>query len=105
MPSTEVTMSLKVGLLALLEARPGKEEEVAGFLAGALPLAADEPRTLVWYAVRLGPRSFAIFDAFADEAGRTAHLEGRIAAALMGRAAELLASPPDIRKHDVLAAK
>ena len=97
-------MSLKVGLLAFLEAKPGKEE-VARFLADALPLAGAEPSTLVWYAVRSGPRSFAIFDAFADDAGRTAHLEGRIAAALMGRAAELLASPPDIRKVDVLAAK
>jgi len=65
----------------------------------------QEPQTVVWYAFQSGPQSFGIFDAFADDAGRTAHLQGRIAAALMGRADELLASPPDIRKVDVLASK
>ena len=96
---------LKLGLLAHIEARPGKETEVATLLESAQALAADEPRTVVWYAFRAGPRTFGIFDAFEDEAGRTAHLEGRIAAALMQRADELLASPPDIKKVDVLAAK
>lgn len=96
---------LKLGLLALIEARPGKETEVAKLLDSAQALAADEPRTVVWYAFRVGPRTFGIFDAFEDEAGRTAHLEGRIAAALMQRADELLAAPPDIKKVDVLAAK
>lgn len=96
---------LKLGLLALIEARPGKETEVAQLLESAQALAADEPRTVVWYAFRAGPRTFGIFDAFEDEAGRTAHLEGRIAAALMQRADELLAAPPDIKKVDVLAAK
>lgn len=96
---------VNVGLLVLLEARAGKEEEVAEFLTSAQPLAESEEQTVVWYAVRSGPSSFAIFDAFADDEGRTAHLSGPIAAALMGRADELLASPPDIRQVDVLAAK
>ena len=96
---------LKYGLLALLEARPGKEAELAGLLKSAQALAAAEAGTVVWYAFQSGPRSFYIFDAFTDEAGRVAHLEGQIAAALMAKADELLASPPDIRKVDVLAAK
>jgi len=96
---------LKVGIVALLEARPGKEAVLADLLRGAQALAVQETGTVVWYAFQSGPHSFGIFDAFADEAGRTAHLQGQIAAALMGRADELLASPPDIRKVDVLAAK
>jgi quinol monooxygenase YgiN len=98
-------MTMKLGIVALLEARPGKEGALADLLRSAQALAAQEPGTLVWYAFQSGPRSFGIFDAFADEAGRTAHLEGRIAAALLGRADELLASPPDIRKVDLLAVK
>jgi quinol monooxygenase YgiN len=98
-------MSTKLGILALLQAKPGKEEAVAELLRSAQALAAQEPGTVVWYAFRAGPSSFGIFDAFADEAGRTAHLQGRIAAALMGKADELLSAPPDIRKVDVLAAK
>ena len=96
---------VKVGLLARLVAKPGKEEEVAAFLAGALPLANDEQKTVVWFAIRLGPREFGIFDAFADDSGRQAHLSGAIAQALMGRADELLSEPPRIDKVDVLAAK
>jgi quinol monooxygenase YgiN len=96
---------MKLGIVALLEARPGKEGALADLLRSAQVLAAQEAGTLVWYAFQSGPRSFGIFDAFADEAGRTAHLEGRIAAALLGRADELLASPPDIRKVDLLAVK
>jgi quinol monooxygenase YgiN len=98
-------MSTKLGIVALLEAKPGKEEVLADLLRSAQTLAAQEPGTVVWYAFRAGPHSFGIFDAFADEAGRTAHLQGRIAAALLGRADELLSSPPDIRKVDVLASK
>ena len=94
-----------VGVLARLEAKPGKEAEVQSFLEGALPLAEDEPATIVWFAIRLGPSTFGIFDAFPDESGREAHLSGPIAAALMERADELLAQPPNIEKHDVLAAK
>ena len=98
-------MSIKVGIVALLEAKPGKEEVLGELLRSAQALAAQEPGTVVWYAFRAGPRSFGIFDAFADDAGRDAHLQGRIAAALLGRADELLASPPDIRKVDVIAVK
>jgi quinol monooxygenase YgiN len=94
-----------VGLLARLEARPGKETAVANLLTDALALANSEQATTVWFAVRLGPRTFAIFDAFPDEAGRQAHLDGQIAAALMAKASELLSEPPVIERADVLAAK
>ena len=98
-------MSLNVGLLVRVEAKPGKEEEVGNFLRSALPLAQDEPATIVWFAIRLGPSSFGIFDAFPNNEGRQAHLAGPIAAALMAKAPELLAQPPSIEKLDVLAAK
>ena len=98
-------MSLKVGICALLEAKPGKEEILADLLRSAQALAVQETGTVVWYAFRSGPRSFGIFDAFADEAGRKAHLQGQISAVLMARADELLASPPDMRQIDVLAVK
>jgi len=94
-----------VGVLARLEAKLGKEAEVQRFLEGALPMAQDEPATIAWFAIRLGPSTFGIFDAFPDESGREAHLSGAIAAALMERASDLLAQPPTIEKHDVLAAK
>jgi quinol monooxygenase YgiN len=97
--------SPKVGLFVRLVARAGKESEVASFLAGALPLAQDEPNTTAWFALRLGPSVFGIFDVFPDDAARKAHLAGRIAAALMARAGELLAEPPVIENVDVLAAK
>ena len=96
---------VSVGLLATLEAKPGKEDEVAAFLASALPLAEEEPATTAWFAIRLGDTTFGIFDAFPDDAGRQAHLGGPIAAALMERADELLATPPDIKPVDVLASK
>ena len=96
---------VRVGLYVLLEARPGKETELQKFLEGGLPLANAEPATTVWFALKLGPSTFAIFDAFPDDAGRQAHLTGKIAAALMEKAPELLAKPPDIQKLDVLAAK
>jgi quinol monooxygenase YgiN len=94
-----------VGLLARLEAKPGKEAEVAALLVSALPLANAESGTTVWFALRLGPTTFAIFDAFPDDAGRKAHLAGQIAATLMAKAPELLAHPPAIEAADVLAAK
>jgi quinol monooxygenase YgiN len=96
---------VKVALLARIVAKPGKEDEVAALLEGALPLAQGEERTTVWFAFRLGDREFGIFDAFADESGRQAHLAGKIAAALMAKAPELLAEPPRIDRADVLAAK
>jgi quinol monooxygenase YgiN len=92
-------------LIVRLEAKAGKEDEVAAFLEGALPLVRNEPATVAWLAVRIGPSSFAIVDAFPDQAGRQAHLDGAVAAALIERAGELLAEPPRIEHVDVLAAK
>jgi quinol monooxygenase YgiN len=94
-----------VGLLVRLLAKPGKEAEVAGFLEGGLSLVQEEPETIAWFAVQLGPSEFGIFDAFPDDAGRQAHLAGQVAAALMAQAPELLAQPPVIEPVDVLAAK
>jgi quinol monooxygenase YgiN len=96
---------VKVALLVRLEAKPGKEMEVENVLRSGLPLVQAEPATTVWFGIRLGPSTFGIFDAFADEAGRNAHLSGRVAAALMEKAPELLAQPPTIERIDVLAAK
>ncbi len=96
---------VKFALLVRLEAKPGKEEEVAEFLRGALPLAEGEPGTINWFAFRIGSSTFGIFDTFNDEAGRQAHLSGPIAAALMAKASDLLAKPPVIEKLDLLAAK
>ncbi|HWE50649.1 MAG TPA: hypothetical protein VG273_12710 [Bryobacteraceae bacterium] len=93
------------GLYVRLEAKPGKEKEVEKFLQDSLPIVNAEPATLVWYAIRMGPSTFGIFDAFPDEAGRQEHLSGRVAAALSARASELFAKPPEIHKLDVLAAK
>ena len=96
---------VKVALLARLEAKPGKEAAVADFLAGALPLANAEPKTTCWFALNLGPSTFGVFDAFADDTGRQAHLNGPIAAALMANAATLLSEPPKIEYVDLLAVK
>jgi quinol monooxygenase YgiN len=97
--------NVSVGILAKLTAKPGKEAEVEDFLRSALPLANQEEATTVWFALRLGPSTFGIFDAFADETGRAAHLSGPIASALMAKWQELLSEPPIIEKVDVLAAK
>jgi len=96
---------VKVGLFVRLEAKPGKESAVAEFLSSGLGLAQQEPETTVWFALRLGPSTFGIFDAFPSDAGRKAHLNGPIAAALMAKAADLLSAPPKIEQLDVLAAK
>lgn len=96
---------VKVALLVRLEAKPGKEPAVEEFLRSALALVQQEPATTTWYAIKLGPSTYGIFDAFADDAGRQAHLSGRVAAALMARASELFAQPPAIEKVDILAAK
>ena len=95
----------KVALYVPLEAKPGKEKEVAEFLRSALPLVDAESGTVTWYAIQEGPTSFAIFDTFNDEAGREAHLKGKVAAALMAKAADLLAKPPSIHKIDILTDK
>lgn len=94
-----------VGLWVRLEAKPGRERDVEAFLRAGATLVDAEPETLVWFAVRLAGSTFAIFDAFADEAGRRAHLMGRVAAALGEQASQLLATPPVIERLDVLAAK
>ena len=96
---------MKHALFARLEAKPGKEKEVAEFLLNGLALANQESATLLWFALRLGPTTFAIFDAFADEAGRQRHLAGPIAQALVAQAPALFAAPPTIEPLDVLGAK
>jgi quinol monooxygenase YgiN len=96
---------VNVGLLVRLEAKPGKEAELAAFVRGALPIVQQEAGTIAWFGIQLGPSTFGIFDAFPDELGRQAHLTGKVAAALMARASELLAQSPVIEKVDVLAAK
>jgi quinol monooxygenase YgiN len=96
---------VKVALLVRLEARPGQEEALESFLKGALPLANQEMFTPVWFALKLGPATFGIFDAFTDDSGRKAHLAGRIAAALMAKAGELLSEPPRIEEVEILASK
>ena len=97
--------TVTVALWVKLDAKPGKEGNLDTFLRSALPLVQEEPATLAWFAIRLGPSSFGIFDAFPDDAGRQAHLSGKVAAALMAKAPELLASSPSIEKVDLLAAK
>src|SRR5579863_10529819 len=95
----------KLAILALLTARPGKETEVEAFLKSAQPLAAREPGTTTWYALKLGDGKFAIFDTFKDEAGRNAHLTGEIAKALFAKAEELFSTSPMVEKVDILALK
>jgi quinol monooxygenase YgiN len=92
-------------LFVRLEAKPGKENDVAAFLAQGLELAHQEKTTPVWFAFRISPTTFAIVDAFEDESGRQTHLNGPIAKALMAQAPTLLASPPVIEPMDVLGAK
>ena len=95
----------KLSLFVRLEAKPGKEADVAAFLEQGLALAQNEAKTPVWFALRLGPSTFGVFDAFDDEAGRQAHLEGPIAKALMANAPALLTAPPTIERVEVLGAK
>ena len=95
----------KYSLYVRLEAKPGKEQEVADFLVSALPLVNQEPDTTAWFALKMGPSTFGVFDAFPNEQGREAHLNGAVAKALMAKASELLAKSPEIHKVDVLADK
>jgi len=97
--------TVTVGLLVRLEAKAGKEGDVEEFLKGGLAIVRDEPDTTAWFAIRMGPSSFGIFDVFPDDDGRQAHLNGQVAAALMARADELFAQPPDIGQIDLLASK
>ena len=96
---------ITVGLLVRLEAKPGKEEEVQRFLEGAQPLAEAEPDTIAWFAIRMGPSTFGIFDVFPNDSGRQAHLTGPIGSALMAKAPELFSVAPAIEQVDVLAHK
>ena len=94
-----------VGLWVPLEAKPDKVDAVRQFLEGGRALVDEEPATTAWFAVQLGPTSFAIFDVFPDDAGRQAHLGGKVAAALMAQAPDLFATPPQINRVDVIAEK
>jgi quinol monooxygenase YgiN len=94
-----------VGLWVRLEARPGREDDLEAFLRSAAPLVAAEPETVAWFGVRLSATTFGIFDAFPDEAGRRAHLAGRVAAALGEHGPALLSTAPVLEQVDVLAAK
>ena len=96
---------VKLALLVRLEAKPGKEKELEDLLTGALAMAQKEPGTIHWFALRIGPSTFGIFDSFENEGGRQAHLNGPIAAALVAKAPELLAKPPSIEQVDLLAVK
>ena len=96
---------IRNALFVRLEAKPGKEQAVADFLAAGLDMAGQETTTPIWFALKLSPTTFGVFDAFASEADRQAHLHGSIAAALMTQADEMLASPPSIESIDVLGMK
>ena len=105
MPAATTIATVRTALLVRLEAKPGKEAAVVSFLQGGLPIVEQEPATITWYALKLGPSTFGIFDTFPDDTGRQAHLAGRVAAALMAQAPDLLAGAPAIEKVDILAAK
>jgi quinol monooxygenase YgiN len=96
---------VKLGLYVRLEAKPGKEKEVEAFLQQGESLVEQEPDTTAWFAIRMGPSTFGIFDVFADEKGREAHLSGKVAEALKAKASDLLAQPPKIEKIDILGSK
>lgn len=96
---------VSVALFVRMEAKPGKEKEVEDFLLSGLPIVQEEPATIAWFGLRIGPSTFGIFDAFPNDDGRQAHLSGRVAAALFAKAPELFSQAPSIEKIDVLASK
>jgi quinol monooxygenase YgiN len=96
---------VKVGIFVRLVAKPGKEAELAELLVAGRAIVLEESGTPLWFAIRFDASTFGIFDAFADESARQAHLGGRLAAALMAKAGELLSEPPKIERVDVLAEK
>ena len=96
---------VKKALFVRLEAKPGKEKEIEQFLINGLPLILEEPATTAWFGIRLGPSTFGIFDAFPDEAGRQAHLAGKVATALFAKAGELFSTPPTVEEVDIVAVK
>ncbi len=103
--SSLTNKSVKVGLFVLLEAKKGKEADVAKFLISGKAIVDDEPATSTWFAIQMGPSTFAIFDTFPNDEGRNAHLAGKVAKALMAKAPDLLEKAPSIEKIDVLAVK
>jgi quinol monooxygenase YgiN len=104
-PLQKEPVMVKTALFVRLEAKPGKEQDVERFLAGGLPLVEQEPATIAWFGLKIAPSVYGIFDAFPDDAGRQAHLSGKVAEALMAQAPDLFAKPPEIMNIDVLAAK
>ena len=96
---------VNVGLYVRLEAKPGKEGEIESFLRGSLPIVQSEEETVAWFALRLGPTTFGIFDAFPDDEGRQAHLSGLVAEELMKKAPDLFTQPPTIENVDIIAVK
>lgn len=100
-----IIIMIKLAIWAQLEAKPGKEKELEEFLKSAQPLAEREAGTISWYAIKMGPGKYGIFDTFADENARNAHLNGEIAKALFAKADELLAKPPEMAKPEILASK
>jgi quinol monooxygenase YgiN len=98
-------MMTQHALYVQLEAKPGKEQEVASFLSNARSMVSDEPDTTAWFAIKMGPRTFGIFDAFANERGRDAHLQGKLAMQIKAKAPELFAKTPEIQRVEVLADK
>jgi quinol monooxygenase YgiN len=98
-------MTVTVGVLALLEAKPEKAAELATLLEQARELAVAERQTVSWYAFKADEVTYGIFDTFETDAGRQAHLAGEIAQALITAAPELLAKEPDIRTVQLLAVK
>jgi quinol monooxygenase YgiN len=103
--NNKLNFMVKLALLVRLEAKPGKEKELEDLLVSALPMAQNEPDTIHWFALRIGPSTYGIFDTFEKEDGRQSHLNGPIAAALVGMAPELLSKPPVIEQVGVLAVK
>ena len=95
----------RTALYVQLEAKPGKEQQVASFLKGAQSMVEAEPKTTAWFAIKMGPTTFGIFDAFNDEGGRDAHLNGKVAQELMKKAPDLFSNQPEIHKMDILADK
>jgi quinol monooxygenase YgiN len=92
-------------LWVVLEAKPGKEADVEKFLQAGQELVEAETKTVSWFAIKIGPSRYGIFDTFADDSGRDAHLNGEVAKALMAKATELFAKSPSIEKIDVIASK
>jgi quinol monooxygenase YgiN len=95
----------QLALYVQLEAKPGKEQEVAAFLSGARRIVESEPDTTAWFAIKMGPRTFGIFDVFANERGREAHLHGKVAEQLMAKAPQLFVNTPEIQRMEILADK